>query len=85
MYTNAISTTGRGGDVRTYFLGSGYARMIPGANVCMYGGSTQITMEEQNVQFEILSSRKSGLTTDVLNLSVGALATRLITGRVAIS
>ena len=57
VHTNATSTTGRGDDVRPYFLGSGYARMVSGTNKCFWGGSIQITME-QNDQFEISTSRK---------------------------
>ena len=84
VYTNATETTGRGDDVRTYFLGSGYARMMSDTNKCIYGGSIQITME-QNDQFEILSSRKYAQNTDALNLNDGALATRLIIDRIIIS
>ena len=51
------TTTVRGNLIRTFFTGSGYARMMSGTNKCMYGGNIQITME-QNDQFEILSSRK---------------------------
>ena len=84
LYKNATSTTGRGDLVRTYFIGSGYARMLNGTNVCMYGGSIQITME-QNDQFEILSSRKSAQNSNALDLNEGAEATRLIIDRVVIS
>ena len=84
VYTNATSTTSRGDDVRTYFLGSGYARMLSGTNKCFYGGSIQITME-QNDQFEILSSRKSTSNSNALDLNEGAEATRLIIDRVVIS
>ena len=84
VYTNAASTTGYGDDVRTYFLGSGYSRMLSGTNKCFWGGSIQITMQ-QNDQFEILTSRKYVSNTNALNLNDGALATRLIIDRVVIS
>ena len=84
VYTNATSTTGRGDDVQTYFLGSGYARMMSDTNKCIYGGSIQITMT-QNDQFEILSSRKYAQDTDALNLNDSENATRLIVDRVVIS
>jgi hypothetical protein len=84
VYTNATSTTGYGDDVRTYFLGSGYSRMLSGTNKCFWGGSIQITMQ-QNDQFEILTSRKYVSNTNALNLNDGALATRLIIDRVIIS
>ena len=84
VYTNATSTTSRGDDVRTYFLGSGYARMLSDTNKAFWGGTIQITME-QNDQFEILTSRKYAQNTNALNLNDGTLATRLIIDRVAIS
>ena len=86
MYTNATNTTTtvRGDNVRTYFLGSGYARMMSGTNKCFWGGNIQITMQ-QNDQFEILTSRKYAQNTDSLYLNDGALATRLIIDRVVIS
>jgi hypothetical protein len=84
VYTNAASTTGYGDDVRTYFLGSGYSRMLSGTNKCFWGGSIQITMQ-QNDQFEIVTNRKYAQNTDSLNLNDGADATRLIIDRVIIS
>ena len=84
VYTNSTSTTVRGDDVRRYFIGSGYARMVSGTNKCFYGGSIQITMET-NDQFEILSSRKYKTNSDSLDLNDGVLATRLIIDRVIIS
>ena len=84
VYTNSTSTTGRGDDVRTYFLGGGYARMLAGTNKCFYGGNIQITME-QNDQFEVISSRKYVSNTNSLELNDGAEATRLIIDRVIIS
>ena len=86
MYTNATNTTTtlRGDDVRTYFIGSGYARMMSGTNKCFWGGSIQITMQ-QNDQFEIVTNRKYAQNTDSLNLNGGADATRLIIDRVVIS
>ena len=84
MYTNATSTTSQGDDVRTYFLGSGYARMMSGTNKCFWGGNIQITMQ-QNDQFEIVTNRKYAQNTDALNLNDGTEATRLIIDRVVIS
>ena len=86
VYTNATNTTTtvRGDDVRTYFLGSGYARMMSGTNKCFWGGNIQITMA-QNDQFEIVTNRKYAQNTDALNLNDGTLATRLIIDRVVIS
>jgi hypothetical protein len=83
VYTGASSTTARGDLVRTYFLGSGYARMMRGTNKCFYGGNIQIAMN-QNDQFEMLSSRKSSQTSNALMLNGGASATRLIIDRVKI-
>ena len=84
VYTNATSTTSQGDDVRTYFLGSGYARMMSGTNKCFWGGNIQITMQ-QNDQFEIVTNRKYAQNTDALNLNDGTEATRLIIDRVVIS
>ena len=58
--------------------------MLPGTNACMYGGSIQITME-QNDQFEILSSRKSAQNSNALNLNGGVDATRLMIDGVVMS
>ena len=58
--------------------------MMNGTNRCFWGGSIQITMQ-QNDQFEILTSRKYVSNTNALNLNDGALATRLIIDRVVIS
>jgi hypothetical protein len=86
VYNGATNTTTtvRGNLVRSYFIGSGYARMMNGTNKCFWGGSIQITMQ-QNDQFEILTSRKYVSNTNALNLNDGALATRLIIDRVVIS
>ena len=83
VYKNAISTTSRGGGVRTYFLGSGYARMLPGTNKAFWGGNIQLTMN-QNGQFEVISPRKYTQNSGALNLNDGADATRLIIDRVVI-
>ena len=83
VHTGATSTTARGDLLRTYFIGSGYARMMSGTNKCFYGGNIQITTN-QNDQFEILSSRKSAQNSSALMLNGGANTTRLIIGRVKI-
>ena len=58
--------------------------MLSGTNKCFYGGSIQITME-QNDQFEVISSRKYISNTNSLELNDGSEATRLIIDRVIIS
>ena len=83
VYTGATSTTDRGDIVRTYFLGSGYARMMSGTNKCFYGGNIQITINLDD-QFEILSSRKSAQNSNALELNADESATRLVIDRVKI-
>ena len=83
-FTNSANHTGYGTPSRTYFIGSGYARMLTNTNKCIYGGSIQITMQ-QNDQFEIVSTRKYITNTNALDLNDGVEATRLTIDRVLIT
>jgi hypothetical protein len=57
--------------------------MLSNTNKCIYGGSIQITMQE-NDQFEIVSTRKYITNTNALTLNDRASATRLTIDRVLI-
>ena len=83
-YINSSNHTSYGTTSRIYFIGSGYARMLAGTNKCIYGGSIQITMA-QNDQFEIVSTRKYITNSNALNLNTGSEATRLTIDRVLIT
>jgi len=82
-FTGGSNQYTEGTPSRTYFIGSGYARMVTGTNKCFYGGSIQITMEEHD-QFQIVSTRKYVSGTGVLELNAGVDATRLIIDRLII-
>ena len=83
-YINSSNHTSYGTTSRIYFIGSGYARMLADTNKCVYGGSIQITMQ-QNDQFEIVSTRKYITNTNNLLLNTGVEATRLTIDRVLIT
>ena len=82
-FTGGANQYTQGTASRTYFIGSGYARMLNGTNKCFYGGNIQITMEEHD-QFQIVSTRKYVSGAGVLELNAGVDATRLIIDRLII-
>ena len=57
--------------------------MLSGTNKCFYGGSIQITTEE-NDQFQVVSTRKYVSGTTGIELNGGVDATRLIIDRLII-
>ena len=57
--------------------------MLNGTNKCFYGGSIQITMEE-NDQFQIVSTSKYVSGSSTIELNAGVDATRLIIDRLII-
>jgi hypothetical protein len=83
-YTDSVNHTSYGTSSRIYFIGSGYARMMSGTNKCIYGGSIQITMQE-NDQFEIVSTYKYKTGNNSLTLNDGDQVTLLTIDRVIIS
>tara|TARA_R110001592_G_scaffold362986_1_gene679162 strand:+ start:19 stop:1608 length:1590 start_codon:yes stop_codon:yes gene_type:complete len=82
-FTGGSNQYTEGTPSRTYFIGSGYARMLSGSNKCFYGGSIQITMEEHD-QFQIVSTRKYVSGAGVIELNANVNATRLIIDRLII-
>ena len=82
-FTGGSNQYTQGTPSRTYFIGSGYARMLNGTNKCFYGGSIQITMEE-NDQFQIVSTSKYVSGSGTIELNAGVEATRLIIDRLII-